>query len=329
MTPADVFAGIADGGRVAAYLESALASGKTTHAYLLVGGAGGAKNELARRFAAALVAAGDEEQFSLACKGAHPDVHFIEPGGASGYLIDQVRALVHDVDLAPVRAARKVYVVSRADRLLKEPANAFLKTLEEPPADVVCILLAENEQSVLETLRSRCEVLVLGGAAVRRLGNSELFSQLFTVCSGCDNRTLISYARRFVELASAEADVPDEDRLESRDEDFLSASAKRELEKRDKRAASTRQRRALLEQVELMGSWLRDCLLVQQGAVQLSAYPECADQVMAIATSASARGIVEALAAVRSCAERISYNVSPQLAVEAMFIEIREALCQQ
>lgn len=329
MTVSDVFAGIAATGQVTAYLEGALASGKTTHAYLIVGDASSAKLQIATRFAAALVAAGDEEQFELACNGAHPDLRLIEPGGTSGYLIDQVRELVHDVDLAPIRAKCKVYIVTAADRLKKEPANAFLKTLEEPPADVVCILLADSEQSVLETLRSRCEVLVLGGAAARRLGNSELFSQLFTVCSGCDNRTVISYARRFVELASAEADVHDEDRLESRDEDFLSASAKRELEKRDKRAASTRQRRALLEQVELMGSWLRDCFLVQQGAVQLSAYPECADQVMAIATSASARGVVEALAAVRSCAERISYNVSPQLAVEAMFIEIREALCQQ
>ncbi len=328
MTPADVFAGIADGGRVAAYLESALASGKTTHAYLLVGGAGGAKNELARRFAAALVAAGDEEQFSLACKGAHPDVHFIEPGGASGYLIDQVRALVHDVDLAPVRAARKVYVVSRADRLLKEPANAFLKTLEEPPADVVCILLAENEQSVLETLRSRCEVLVLGGATSHQPGDSELFSQLFTVCSGCDDRTLLAYARRFVELAQAEADACGEE-APPRDDEFLSASAKRELEKRDKRNASTRQRRALLAQVGLVGAWLRDCLMVQQGAQALCAYPECEHQTRAVATSAPSEGVVKALAAVRSCTSRISYNVSPQLAVEAMFIEIREALCQQ
>lgn len=325
----DVFAGVAGGGKAAAYLQSALSSGKTTHAYLIVGGSTGAGLAIATRFAAALVADGDEEQFSLACQGAHPDVRVMEPGSSAGYLVEQVRELVHDAELAPIRAHRKVYLVLQADRMQSGSANAFLKTLEEPPADVVCILLADNEQSVLETLRSRCEVLALSGDGARRSGDSELFSMLSAVCSGCDNRTVISYARRFVELASAEADVPDGSQLESRDEDFLSASAKRELEKRGKRIASTRQRAALLGQVELVSLWLRDCLMVQQGAVRLSAYPECADQVMAVATSASDRGIVEALAAVRSCAERISYNVSPQLAVEAMFIEIREALCQQ
>lgn len=58
-------------------------------------------------------------------------------------------------------------------------ANALLKTLEEPPQNVVCILVANSESAVLETLRSRCEVLVLNSPSGVRAGNAQLFDMLY------------------------------------------------------------------------------------------------------------------------------------------------------
>ena len=66
---------------------------------------------------------------------------------------------MQDVHLAPIQAAKKVYILDRVDRMNAAAANAFLKTLEEPPADVVLILLGRTVDAVLPTIVSRCQVV--------------------------------------------------------------------------------------------------------------------------------------------------------------------------
>ncbi len=89
----------------------------------------------------------------------HPDVRYFAPEGANGYLVDQVRDIVADTSLAPIQAQKKVYILDRADLLGTAAANAFLKTLEEPPADVLLVLLGRTCESVLPTIVSRCQVV--------------------------------------------------------------------------------------------------------------------------------------------------------------------------
>lgn len=89
----------------------------------------------------------------------HPDVRLFSPEGASGYLVEQVRSITTDATLAPIRANKKIYILDRVDLLGVQAANAFLKTLEEPPEDVVLILLARTVDSVLPTIVSRCQVV--------------------------------------------------------------------------------------------------------------------------------------------------------------------------
>ena len=93
------FDGIAGQDQAVEYLQSALDAGRTTHAYLICGGDGSGKEEIAKRFSAALLASGDEEQFKFACEHPHPDLHLLEPAGAS-YLVGQIREVVHDAELA-------------------------------------------------------------------------------------------------------------------------------------------------------------------------------------------------------------------------------------
>jgi DNA polymerase-3 subunit delta' len=99
------------------------------------------------------------EHCKRASRKKHPDIHFIEPEGAHGYLIAQIREVVADASLAPIQASKKVYILDRADLLGIQPANAFLKTLEEPPENVVFILLARMKDAVLPTILSRCQVV--------------------------------------------------------------------------------------------------------------------------------------------------------------------------
>ena len=324
------FEGITGQDQAVEYLQSALDAGRTTHAYLICGGAGSGKEEIAKRFSAALLSNGDEEQFRLACEHPHPDLHLLEPAGVS-YLVGQIREVVHDAELAPIRAPRKVYVIAAADRMGTQSANAFLKTLEEPPADVVCILLAQAESAVLETLRSRCEVIALNEVARQAAADPVVFGVLEAISSGCGNRVLLDGAKRLVEVSKRGLEDLEQEQERQLDEqsDYLTQGARKELEKQNKREVSAQQRQELLGIVAQVRGWLRDCLVTQAGTPELISYTEQERQTMTVATTVDAKALLDAIAAADAAADRISYNVTPQLAFEAMLIEIREALCRQ
>lgn len=327
----DIFEGVRGQEQATRYLQAAYDAQRTTHAYLIVGSPGSGKREIALRFAAALLAGDDPEQRDAVLRQVHPDLHVCEPASASGYLVEQIRAVVHDAELAPVRSARKVYLLEAAERLRGAPANAFLKTLEEPPADVVCLLLATTESAVLETLRSRCEVIALNEAVRAAKGDALVFEMMDALAHGCDNRAVLGYAKRL-----AEASMQGAEQLKQRQEaeretskDYLSASALREVDQRNKRALTAESRAALRGSLAVVRAWLRDCLVTQQGAPELVTYTECAGSTLAVATAVDARALLDAIEAVDTASSQISYNVTPQLACEAMCLEIREALCRQ
>lgn len=148
---------------VADFLTQAITSDRVSHAYLFLGKPGSGKTDAAYAFARALLCdhggCGSCETCVRVSRRTHPDVRYLAPEGAGGYMVEQIRDLVHDVPLAPVRSDRKVYIIDRADLLQSAPANAFLKTLEEPPGHVVFVLLGRNRSTVLPTILSRCQVV--------------------------------------------------------------------------------------------------------------------------------------------------------------------------
>ena len=159
----DAFEGILGQPQVREFLRASVASGRVGQAYLFCGPAGSNKTAAAVALAQAVLCGsggcGTCEVCARIARRKHPDVRFYEPEGAGGYLVEQIREIVADAALAPIQAARKVYVLDRVDLLGVQAANAFLKTLEEPPADVVMVLLARTSDSVLPTIVSRCQVV--------------------------------------------------------------------------------------------------------------------------------------------------------------------------
>lgn len=160
---ADAFEGILGQPQVREFLRATVKSGRVSHAYLFLGPAGSSKTAAAFALAQAVICEQSDCGSCEACRRVHrrkhPDVRYYAPEGAQGYLVEQVRDIVSDVSLAPIQAAKKVYILDRVDRLGIAAANAFLKTLEEPPEDVVLILLGRTRESVLPTILSRCQVV--------------------------------------------------------------------------------------------------------------------------------------------------------------------------
>lgn len=147
--------------RVRTFLSAAVRAQRLSHAYLFLGAPGSGQTEAALALAECIVCPNHGCDACDECirvvHRTHPDVHWISPEGATGYVIDQVRSVITDVTLAPVRAHAKVYVFDRVETLRDAPANALLKTIEEPPAGVVFILIARSTDVVLPTVVSRCQ----------------------------------------------------------------------------------------------------------------------------------------------------------------------------
>lgn len=151
-------------------LQRSLARGRLGHAYLFTGHRLEELELLARTLAKTLNcrkpvktggAATDCCDECLSCRKidheTHTDIHWARPESRSRVVtVEQMRDLMREIQLRPTEADYKVAIIAAADRLNPQAANAFLKTLEEPPARSVLILLSTEPQRILETILSRC-----------------------------------------------------------------------------------------------------------------------------------------------------------------------------
>ncbi|HZS94296.1 MAG TPA: DNA polymerase III subunit delta' [Chloroflexota bacterium] len=153
-------------------LERAIALDTLPNALIITGPDGAGKTRLAREIARTLNCTADERPCGqcVHCRqiasSAHPDVIFIaRREGKTAISIEQVRELREEAALRPYQARYKVYVVEGAETLTAQAADAMLKTLEEPPADLVLILTALDIAALPETVASRCRVVALSSVS--------------------------------------------------------------------------------------------------------------------------------------------------------------------
>jgi DNA polymerase-3 subunit delta' len=156
--------------RVVEELRRGLTGGRFPHAFLFVGPEGVGKKTFARKVAQALLCERADEAALDPCEacpsclqikaGAHPDLLEVErPEQKYELPIELIRKLCLDLGLKPMHGSRRVSIVDDADSLNDEAANAFLKTLEEPPPGSVLILIGTSAELQLDTILSRCRVV--------------------------------------------------------------------------------------------------------------------------------------------------------------------------
>lgn len=174
---AGIFAGIIGHERVTGLLAGEVVS--PAQAYLFVGPAGVGKGTVARRFGGALLCPqqGGHDDTCSSCRraaaGNHPDLLLVEPEGRTALTVEQARRTIAQATLAPVEAARKVFLFEDAGTMNEEAANALLKTLEEPTPSTVFLLVAEAEEDLPATVASRCRTVHFG-----RVPNTDLVEAL-------------------------------------------------------------------------------------------------------------------------------------------------------
>lgn len=154
-------------------LIAARTAGRLAHAYLLVGPEGSGKEWLTEQMAGLVL------ETPAASVRAHPDYHSVAPESRSRRIvIDQMRTMEQALQMKPMRGSTKVAVIHDADRLQPQAANAFLKTLEEPPQGCHIFLLTSLPDAIMDTIISRCIAVPLrAGESAAQSGGERLVEE--------------------------------------------------------------------------------------------------------------------------------------------------------
>lgn len=332
---------------VLAALSRHLAEGRVAHAYLFCGPRNVGKATTALRFAMALncEAAGDAPCGTCrACRfiaeGKHPDVETLTLGGVCDepdhdhsretnrdIRICQIRRLQRVATLAPFEGRHRVAIVDPADRMNEATANAFLKTLEEPPARFVMVLVTDREEALLPTVRSRLRRMVFRAAPAA------------VIVEALERRTSVHHERA-VELARAAggrigwalAAAVDPSVEERRREALdlvasLTAAATDERFRYAERLARrfSERRDDVYDALDAWETWWRDVLLVAAGREALVTNPSRLDTLRGQASQYRAEGALRVLSALRRTRRLLEDNVQPQPALERLTLALNAA----
>ncbi|MGM0884782.1 MAG: DNA polymerase III subunit delta' [Bacillota bacterium] len=309
-------------------LRHALQSGKISHAYLFNGPSGTGRMAMAREFAKALfctaggVDACDE---CLECRkfehGNQTDLTMIAPDGQS-IKIDQIRELQRDFSYRNSGTKRKVYMIEQADKMTMQAANSLLKFLEEPLSPVVAILLTDNGQAVLPTIRSRTQwvpflpmspesmlqTLIAEGAP------STLARSAVQLTSGLDGARQFLQQNQFAEIRNLVIQLGKESLTR-----FTAAmiTAQQQLFKTD-----------LVEHTQLLLSllviWFKDLIQFQAGRQDNIVFIDQLEWISKHAFNRSFAGWVSCIEHTLEASKRMRANVTPQLAFEQLMVNLQE-----
>ncbi len=319
-------------------LRNVLRENHIGHAYLLSGPQGVGKAALARAFSQSLCCTTvDRDDLSQPCgdcracrnvlRGAHPDVEYFDlktqsalsekPSSRATLSIDTVRRLRSTAALLPLEALRRVLIVDDAEAMLEPAQQALLKTLEEPPPTVTLLLLADEPEALLETVRSRCQQIVLRPRAesdvttmlVDRGVESTLAHEISVLSRGCPAWALDAAS----DVTVLQARRSDRDFAAS----WIASSPYDRLVTAYKLGEQFQKRR-----FEVLGVVLGAVQILREEMLQATSDVPALTAASPNAISGSAALLMsQAVAASLQCLGDLESNVRPRLALEAMVMQ--------
>jgi DNA polymerase III gamma/tau subunit len=342
------FADFPEQAQVIELLQRSLRRGRLAHAYLFTGSDLGELEAVARALTKTLNCTGGERGGAAPARldccdrcsscqriesSGHPDVLWLRPvSKLRAITISQVRDAMQAVNLKPLEARFKVTILVAADRLTVQAANAFLKTLEEPPAHSVFVLLSTEPQRLLETILSRClRLSFAGGNAMRRLGPEQAtWLARFSDAAAAAEGGLLGRYRLLDQLlahlgharAELERTLEAESPLEKYDD--VEADLRGQWEEELKAAVEAEYRRRRADLLAGLQSWLRDVWLkTLRVPNELLAVGELAAQAETVAGRISASDALRNTEILDELQRLLSTNVQEALALEVGLLRLR------
>jgi DNA polymerase III subunit delta' len=310
------------------YLRRAHEQNRLAHAYLISGPPGSGKQQLAADLASLVNGTAAGDVFSSKAR----EIFVARPESKSRRIvIEQVRDLEHALQMRARNGRRKVAIISDADRLQPQAANAFLKTLEEPPKDSLLLLLSALPEALPETILSRCITIPLGRDGDLQTSDEETKLVKLMQQASQEHTWTIQFAYRLAQefqrlLRAVREEVKREtdEALKQEQTRYKDATEGAWLEEREQyykaRAESLYlQRRAGL--IETLFAWWSDALRAGNAVVQRN-FPAAKKDSDALATRFSTSEILKRIRSIEELRDHLNRNIHEALAIEVAFLTV-------
>ena len=310
------------------YLTRAHERGRLGHAYLISGPPGSGKRGLASDLSNLVSGTQSTDVFAA----PPPGVYLAEPESKSRRIvIDQVRALEHSLQMRSANGHRKVAIIAEADRLQPQAANAFLKTLEEPPNDSLLILLSAMPEVLPDTILSRCVAVPLAVTEEAALSaeEEELIQLLGATASSKGEgiqpayqlargfHRLLAQIREAIQTENAAALKRDEARYRNTT-DGAWLDEREDYYKALTESQYLRQRARL---VEIIFLWWSDVLRANT-CIPRRELPKAAKQTEALGSRLKTTDILRRIRRLEEMRDHLGRNIQEALAVEVAFLSV-------
>jgi DNA polymerase-3 subunit delta' len=332
--------------KVAQLLQRSLERDRLAHAYLFTGNSIGELEGMARTLAKTLNCQSPPKRGANglaldscdqcdSCRridsANHPDVLWIRPESKSRIItIEQMRDVMQTMNLKPTMAEYKVGVIVGADRLNTAAANAFLKTLEEPPAKSILILLTTEPQRILETILSRCLRLSFAGEGVHfEPGQVEWLSAFGSAAAAAAGGLLARYRLLGLIMKKlGEQKEQIEKALSARSPleryEDLDPKMREKLEDELVAAIEAEYRRQRTDLIGALQWWLRDVWLQTFVAgAELLTFPSLAPAGRTVAARLSSSDALSNLEVIDRLQRQLHTNVQEALALEVGLLKLK------
>ncbi len=333
-------------------LQRSLKNGTHAHAYLFVGPAHVGKMALAINLAQALncedadAPCGQCPSCQRIASGIHADVQTIvlpegdtaENESRTKISVDQIEALQHSANLPPFEGKYKVFIIDEADTFSIGAANRMLKTLEEPVARVVFILLTSNERRLPATVISRCqrvELLPLATAKIEAAlsknwgidpTKATLLARLSRGCPGwavsaATNDNLLQQRTERLDELMTIIGADYETRF-----DYVArwAASFQKKDSEQSNPASNTGRRLMQERLDMWTDWWRDLLLVKTGSGDTITNIDHLPWLTDLARNHSLAQIRAVINSIQAAGNQLRQNANPQLVLEVLMLSLPE-----
>jgi DNA polymerase-3 subunit delta' len=322
-------------------IASAHERGRLAHAYLLTGAHGSGKEQLAAKLIQMVhgqAGAAGTDLFGDPVVVKTPPLDELESGWvrivrprmkSRRIGVEEMRTLEQSLHLAAPGGACKVGVIAEVDRMNDQGANAFLKTLEEPPQNTLLLLLTANPQRLLPTILSRCvRVPLLGGHPLLANGGAELVSALNHAASrgfGTPVAALHLKATFASFLAKCREDAEAAAKAAAKEEsatykDGTDGAWLKGREDFHKAAAEAEYLDARGRMFDVLLSWMADLLRMKVKSTGLD-FPATAPSLKAIAEAESESKLLQRMQALESLRQTLETNAYEPLAIEVGFLK--------
>lgn len=325
------FADVVGQDHIKTQLQGAIENNKVSHAYLICGENRSGKEFIAKIFAETLLCEqkGTEPCGEChSCKQAetqnHPDIIFVTHERPNVIGVDDVRDGINNtVMIKPYNSPYKVYIVEEADKMTPQAQNALLKTIEEPPAYAVFILLCSSTEVMLPTILSRCVVLNM-----KPVKDNEMRDYLMKQLGVPDYRAeiCIAFARGNVGRAKALASSEDFDKIRKEALSLLKNIYDMEIAEVMEALKRIKDYGFNIDDyLDIMGVWYRDVLLFKATHdVNHLIFKDEIQYINKVASRTDYEGIEEVTKALQTAKMRLRSNVSFELTMELLLLTIKE-----